>query len=302
MSTTVHCLNGTSYPSPALTVGELKKTHERKHGVAADTQTVWACSTNLELDDTTTLAGEAEVQLLIDRQPVTVLFEEDPPYEVECRHNSKVDDVRKTLEDTHGMTNLALVLDANAYDAKGFISPGMLVPKESPAHEYLERPLRMVRIHIRQNTTSVSYVDLGKRKLIVQMPWLRTVQGIVQGIAYSRVMTLQLDRARPDVAAFITLLTMIEESLSVASDATLRLHVPEQCCGFWKCHVRNDDTGEDIKEDPSYVLTGPHYVCGIIQCTDVWNCDGLLLATWVAKSLKYRHALPDAATVPSRIE
>ena len=321
MSTIVHCLDGTSYECKAGTVGALKEEYEHKHdGVPADLQTVWACSSGLELDNAATLAGEAEVQLVIDRQTVTVLYEEDEPYKIECRHNSTVgdvvDDVCKTLEATHGLglvsaghmcydgiTKIALALDANPYDEKGVIETSMVVPRKRLAHEHLERPLRMVCIHMRPSPYFPQYdVDLGERKLIVQLPWLRTFKGITD----SRVMTLQLDDARPDVAEFTTMLTTIEDILSVAEDSksTFRVQVPEKSIGYWKCNVRNDDTGEDITEDPSKVLTGPHYVRGIIQCTDRSYVEGTRpgggpwvpwVATWVAKSLEYRRDLPDAA-------
>lgn len=323
MSTIVHCLYGTSYECKAGTVSALKEEYEHKHSVPADTQTVWACSSGLEMDNSATLAGEAEVQLVIDRQTVTVLFEEDEPYKIECRHNSTVgdviDDVCKTLEATHGLglvaaghmcydgiTKIALALDANPYDENGVIATGMVVPRERLAHEHLERPLRMVCIHMRPLLYCPQYdVDLGERKLIVQLPWLRTFQGI----ADSRVMTLQLDDARPDVAAFTTMLTTIEDILRVAKDSkstTFRVQVPEKSIGYWKCNVRNDDTGEDITEDPSKVITGPHYVRGIIQCTDRSYVVGTRpggeprvpwvpwVATWVAKSLEYRRDLPTA--------
>ena len=297
MSTIVHCLDGTSYECTATTVGELKKAYERKHGVPVDTQEVWACSSGLKLDNTATLTDEDKVQLVIDHQTVTVRVE-GRTYEVECRHKSTVGDVCKTFEEKHD-ADIALVLDAKAYDATGVIATDMVVPMERPAHEYLNQPLRMVCIHTDRATMRAKYhVDLGDRKLIVQLPWLHTIGGMSD----SRVMTLELDRTRPDVAAFITLLTMIEERLSVATGSTLELQVPGQRIGYWKCDVRNDDTSKDVRGDPNEVLTGPHYVRGIIQCTDVWNCGGLWVATWVARSLEYRRSLPDAAAALPCIE
>jgi hypothetical protein len=297
-TTTVHSLDGASYECAATTVGALKKAYERKHGVPVDTQTVWVCSSEQELDNAATLAGEAEVQLVIDCQTLTVRVE-GRTYELKCRHKSTVGDVCRALEEKHMTTEVAFALDANAYDENGVIATDMVVPMERPAHEYLNQPLRMVCIHTDRATMRAKYhVDLGDRKLIVQLPWLHTIGGMSD----SRAMTLELDRTRPDVAAFITLLRMIEERLSVATGSTLELQVPGQRIGYWKCDVRNDDTSKDVRGDPNEVLTGPHYVRGIIQCTDVWNCGGPWVATWVARSLEYRRSLPDAAAAPPCIE
>ena len=114
-------------------------------------------------------------------------------------------------------------------------------------------------------------------------------------------MSLQLDQTRPRVPAFVDLVTAIEKALAVTTNSTLELElrIPRQRPGYWKCNVRNYDTGEDITADPSEVLTGPHDVRGIIQCTSVLrHRGGDRVATWVAKSLEYRRALPDAVAAP----
>ena len=315
MSTTVHRVDGTSSQISAPTVGALKEAYEREHGVPTDTQTVWACSSGLELDDTTTLAGETEVQLVIDRQTVTVRVE-DHTYEVECRHRSTVGDVFQTLKARQGFTDVVVALDAKAYDATGVITTDNVVLMKTPAHVYLERQLRMLCIHLRPTSSAYAHhVDVGAWKLRVEQPWLRATQGIeslcTNLARYScasdssacvadadswRTVSLQLDGTRPNVAAFITMLTTIQERLAVATGSTLELQVPpSQRIGYWKCDVRNDDTGDDVAEAPSEVLAGPYYVRGIIQCTKVWNCGGRWVATWVARSLEYRRALPDAA-------
>ena len=322
MSTIVHSPDGTSYECTATTVGALKKAHERVHGVPVDTQTVWACSSEHELDNAATLAGETEVQLVIDRQTVTVRVE-DQTYEVECRHRSTVGDVFQTLKAKQGVTDVVVALDAKAYDATGVITTNNVVSMETPAHVYLERPLRMACIHLRQTSSAYAHhVDVGAWKLQVELPWLRTTQGVeslcTNLARYScasdssaceadadswRTMSLQLDGTRPNVAAFITMLTTIQERLRVATDSTFELQVPPgQRHGYWKCDVRNDDKGKNVADAPSEVLAGPRYVRGIVQCTKVWNGGGLWVATWVAKSLEYRHALPDAAAAPLCIE
>lgn len=313
MTTTVHCLDGTSYECTATTVGALKEAYEREHGAPVDTQKVCACSSGLEMDNAATLAGETEVQLVIDRQTVTVLVE-DQTYEVECRHRSTVGDVFQTLKAKQGVTDVVVALDAKAYDATGVITTDNVVLMKTPAHVYLERQLRMLCIHLRPTSSAYAHhVDVGAWKLQVELPWLRATQGIeslcTNLAKYSccasdssacvadadswRTVSLQLDGTRPNVAAFITMLTTIQERLAVATGSTLELQVPpSQRIGYWKCDVRNDDQGEDVAEAPSEVLTAPHYVHGIVQCTKVWNCGGLRVATWVARSLEYRRALP----------
>jgi hypothetical protein len=319
-TTTVHCLDGTSYERTATTVGELKKAYEREHGAPVDTQEVWACSSGLELDNSATLADEDKVQLVIDEQTVTVCVE-DQSHEVECRHRSTVGDVFQTLKAKQGVTDVVVALDAKAYDATGVITTENVVSMEEPVHEYVDNPLRMLCIHLRPTSSAYAYhVDVGAWKLQVELPWLRTTRpSVCTNLAkYSccasdssacvadadswRGVSLQLDGTRPDVAAFITLLTTIQERLTVATGSTLELQVPpSQRIGYWKCDVRNDDQGEDVAEAPSEVLTAPHYVRGIVQCTNVWNCGGYRVPTWVARSLEYR-ALPDAAAAPPCIE
>ena len=312
MSTTVHCPDGASYECAATTVDALKEAYEREHGAPVDTQEVWACSSGLELDNTATLTDVDKVWLVIDEQTVTVLVE-DQTYEVECRHRSTVGDVFQTLKAKQGVTDVVVALDAKAYDATGVITTNNVVSMETPAHVYLERPLRMACIHLRPTSSAYAHhVDVGAWKLQVELTWLRVTQGIeslcTNLARYScasdssacvadadswRTVSLQLDGTRPNVATFITMLTTIQERLRVATGSTLELQVPpSQRIGYWKCDVRNDDEGEDVAEAPSEVLTGPHYVRGIVQCTDVWHCGGLWVATWVARSLEYRRALP----------
>ena len=314
MPTTVHCLDGTSYECTATTVGALKKAYERVHGASADTQEVWAFSSEQELDNAATLADEDKVQLVIDEQTVTVLFEDRPHEVLKCAHKKKVDDVCKAFQEKHDAddVDIALVVDAKAFDATGVITTKNVVSMEEPVHEYVETPLRMLCIHLRQTSSAYAYhVDVGAWKLQVELPWLRTTwPNVCTNLAkYSccasdssacvadadswRALSLQLDGTRPNVAAFITLLTTIQERLSVATGSTLELQVPPgQRIGYWKCDVRNDDQGKDVAEAPSEVLTAPHYVRGIVQCTYIWNCGGLWVATWVARSLEYRRALP----------
>ena len=289
MPTTVHCLDGTSYECTATTVGALKKAYERKHGAPADTQEVWGFSSEQELDNAASLADEDKVQLVIDEQTVTVLFEDRPHEVLKCAHKKQVDDVCKAFQEKHEV-DIALVVDAKAFDATGVITTENVVLVKEPVHEYVETPLRMLCIHL----GPAYHVNVGAWKLQVELPWLRTTQCIESVDADSwRALSLQLDGTRPNVAAFITLLTTIQERLSVATGSTLELQVPPgQRIGYWKCDVRNDDQGEDVAEAPSEVLTGPHYVRGIVQCTYIWNCGGLWVATWVARSLEYRRALP----------
>ena len=313
MSTTVHCLDGASYECAATTVDALKEAYERKHGVPVDTQEVWAFSSEQELDNAATLTDEDKVWLVIDEQTVTVLFEDQPHEVMKCAHKKQVDEVCKAFQEKHDV-DIALVVDAKAYDATGVMTTENVVSMEEPIHEYVERPLRMLCFHLRPTSSAYAHhVDVGAWKLQVELPWLRATQGIeslcTNLAKYSccasdssacvadadtwRTVSLQLDGTRPNVAAFITMLTTIQERLGVATDSTLELQVPPgQRIGYWKCDVRNDDEGEDVAEAPSEVLTGPHYVRGIVQCTDVWHCGGLWVATWVARSLEYRRALP----------
>lgn len=186
MSTTVTTLDGTTLVCTVSTVGELKKEYERVHGVPAHIQTVWAFSSGLELNDTVTLDGEDQVQLAIDRQTVTVCVD-DRPYEIECQHENTVDDVRQVLETQHGITDVAFALDADVYDANGIVTMDAVAAMELPVHKYVERPLRLARIHfgeirelgkIGRFKSCKSFVHLGATKLTVQTPWLRSVRGI----------------------------------------------------------------------------------------------------------------------------
>lgn len=314
MTTTVHRPDGKSYECAATTVDALKKAYESEHGAPVDTQEVWACSSGLELDDDAPLTDEDKVWLVIDEQTVTVLFEDQPHEVMKCAHKKKVDEVCKAFQEKHDAddADIALVVDAKAYDATGVITTENVVSMEEPVHEYGETPLRMLCIHLRPTSSPYAYrVDVGTWKLQVELPWLRTTwPSVCTNLAkYSccasdssacvadadswHAMSLQLDGTRPNVAAFITMLTTIQERLTVATNSTLELQVPpSQRIGYWKCDVRNGDKGKDVAEAPSEVLTGPHYVRGIVQCTKVWNGGGLWVATWVAKSLEYRRAPP----------
>ena len=318
MTTTVHRPDGTFYECAATTVDALKKAYESEHGAPVDTQEVWACSSGLELDNAAPLTDEDKVWLVIDEQTVTVVFEDQPHEVMKCAHKKMVDEVCKAFQKKHDAddADIALVVDAKAYDATGVITTENVVSMEEPVHKYGETPLRMLCIHLRPTSSAYVYhVDVGAWKLQVELPWLRTTQGIESlslctnlakysccasdssacvTDAYSwRTMYLQLDSTRPNVAAFITMLTTIQERLTVATGSTLELQVPpSQRIGYWKCDVRNDDQGKDVAEAPSEVLTGPHYVRGIVQCTKVCNCGGLWVATWVARSLEYRRAQP----------
>ena len=119
MSTTiVDRLDGASYECAATTVEALKEAYESEHGVPVDTQEVWAFSSGRELDNAATLADEDNVQLVIDQQTVTVLFE-DQPHEVKCAHESTVGDVCQTLKAKQGFTDVVFALDANAMTQRG---------------------------------------------------------------------------------------------------------------------------------------------------------------------------------------
>ena len=352
--TIVDALDGTTYTSTSLTVGELKEEYEREHGVPADTQTIWACSTGEELNNDTTLVNEDKVQLMIDCQIVTV-YVDDNTYMIKCDHNSTIEDVRQALEMQHGIKDVTFALDAAEYDTNAIITMNALVAKERPAHEYLERPLRMVCIGFgdTQELSSTgrfrsckSFIDLGATKLVVQTPWLRSARGIRRlPTEVHHMIDVHLDGydgSNPEVTALYNCLNTIQNRLldeccntyytryldrnwrhpqrvvghnnniqrtvcTLAMCPILhfpqRLHtgrqappsvllkIPQQS-GHWNCHVRNDDTGDNVTGDLSEAMNRPLSVRAVIQCTELLCGAGRWGTTWVVRALEYRMVDP----------
>ena len=176
-----------------------------------------------------------------------------------------------------------------------------LVPMDSPARNYLERPLHLESIRIFQSpgecTRSVFW---GIYPLRVQMPWLRIKEFVPAVWWGGHTMYVDLNDdsqggVRPELTIFKTWKTAVDKTIRVTTDSTLELSVPVQP-SYPYCRVRNHDTGVQITVDPIEVLTRTRYVRGIIEYK-FWKIGREKGIRCVANSLEYRRALPDAAAV-----